>query len=179
MSASGGSSPLPPSPSPLPQSPYQQTYSPQTGLTFAAPPVGAPPATPSPPRKGPPKVAVAVFVIVFVVAILIFSGALDSLLSPSGTPSNQPDVTVTNTSASHTCPVSGSPYETYHFTLVNSGSVNANAAIQFYLNGAAVTSGNYYAAAGTSTPYTETASLGSCPPSGSTYYLSLASVTAA
>ncbi len=177
MSASGGSSPLPPSPSPLPQSPYQQTYSPQTGLTFAAQPA-APPTSPAPPRKGPPKAVAAVFVVIFVVVVLVFSGALDGLLSPSGSSSNQPNVTVTNTSASHTCPVSGSPYETYHFTLVNAGSVNAHAAIQFYLNGAAVTSGSYYAAAGTSTPYTETASLGSCPPSGSTYYLSLVSVTA-
>ncbi len=176
MQPSAGSSPLPPSP--LPPSPYQQTYSPQNGLTFT-PEAAAPPAAQPPTHKRPPKAAVAIFVIVFVMAILIFSGALDSLLNPSGPSPSQPSVQVTNTSASHTCPTSGSPYETYRFTLVNSGSVNANAAIQFYLNGAAVTSGNYYAGAGTSTPYTETAYLASCPPSGSTYYLSVLSVTSA
>ncbi len=178
MQPSGGPTPLPPSPSPLPSSPYQQTYTPEGGLAFSPPPSGAPPTTQPPARKRPPKAAAAVFVIVFVVAILVFSGALDSLFSPSS-PSSQPDVKVTNTSASHTCPLSGSPYETYQFTLVNSGSVNANAAIGFYLNGAQVTSGTYYAPAGASTSYSATASLGSCPPSGSTYYLSLNSVTAA
>ncbi|HYM39495.1 MAG TPA: hypothetical protein VEY12_05035 [Thermoplasmata archaeon] len=177
MQPSGGSSPLPASP--LPPSPYQQTYSPTSGLTFAPSPAGAPPASQPTPRKGPPKVAVVVFVLVFVVAILIFSGALDSLLNPAGSSSNQPSVKVTNTSASHSCPYSGTPTETFLFTLVNSGSVNAAASIGFYLNNAQVTSGTYHAAAGASTPYSVTAYLTSCPPSGSTYYLDVLSVTAA
>lgn len=178
MQPSGGSTPLPPSPSPLPPSPYQQTYTPETGLTFAPSPAGAPPATQPQARKGPPKVVAAVFVIVFVMAILIFSGALDFLTSPAPS-GNQPSVQVTNTSASHTCPASGTPTETYLFTLVNSGSVNAYASIGFYLNGAQVKSGSYYSAMGASTPYSVTATLASCPPSGSTYYLEIVSVSAA
>ncbi len=178
MQPSGGSSPLPASP--LPPSPYQQTYNPQTGLTFTPSSAGVPPASPpSRPRKGPPKVAVVVFVIVFVVAILIFSGALDFLTTPSTPSSNQPSVQVTNTSASHRCPTGGTPTETFLFTLVNGDSVNANAVIGFYLNNAQVMSGTYSAPAGSSTPYTVTANLASCPPSGSTYYLDLVSVTAA
>jgi hypothetical protein len=161
----------------LPPSPYQQTYNPQTGLTFAPASGAAPPAAPPQPRKGPPKVAVAVFVIVFLVAILVFSGALDFLTNPSG--SSSPSVQVTNTSASHRCPTGGVPTETFLFTLVNSDSTNANAAIGFYLNDAQITSGTYSAPAGSSTPYSVTANLASCPPSGSTYYLSLISVTAA
>lgn len=176
MQPSGGSSPLPVSP--LPASPYQQTYTPETGLTFTPSPAGVPPATQPQPRKRPPKIAVAIFVIVLVMAVLIFSGALDSLLNPSGSGSNQPTVKVTNTSASHRCPTGGTPTETFLFTLVNSGSAHANAAIGFYLNDAQVMSGTYYAAAGTSTPYTVTANLASCPPSGSTYYLDLVSVSA-
>lgn len=175
MQPSGGSSPLPASP--LPPSPYQQTYSPETGLTFT-PAQGAVPSAPQPPgRKGPPKAAIAVFVIVFVVAILVFSGALDFLLNPSS--ANQPSVQVTNTSASHACPYSGTPTETFLFTLVNGGSVDAKANIGFYLNDAQVASGTYSAPAGTSTPHAVTAYLSSCPPSGSTYYLDLLSVTAA
>ncbi len=175
MQPSGGTSPLPASP--LPPSPYQQTYNPQTGLTFTPPPAGAPPAAQPQPKKGPPKAAIAVFVIVFVVAILIFSGALDFILNPSS--SNNPSVHVTNTSASHVCPYSGTPTETFLFTLENSGSVNAAATIGFYLNDAQVHSGTYSAPAGASTPYTVTAPLASCPPSGSTYYLELVSVSAA
>ena len=178
MQPSDGSSPLPPSPSPLPASPYQQTYNPQTGLTFSQPGAGAPPAPTPIPKKGPPKAVGAVIVIVFVVVILFFSGALDGLFNSSGSP-NSPTVQVTNTSASHSCPLGGTPKETYLFTLVNSGSVNANAAIGFYLNNAQVTSGTYGAPAGTSTPYSVTAYLASCPPSGSTYYLDLVSVSVA
>ena len=173
MQPSDGSSPLPASP--LPPSPYQQTYSPETGLTFTPPPSGAPPASP-PPRKGPPKAAVAVFVIVLVVAILAFSGFFDFLTgsAPSG-----PTVQVTNTSASHVCPYSGTPTETFLFTLVNGGSVNAAATLGFYLNDAQVHSGTYSAPASASTPYTVTAALASCPPSGTTYHLVLVSVSAA
>ncbi len=178
MDPTGGSTPLPPSPSPLPPSPYQQTYSPQNGLTFTPGSGAAAPAPAPPKRKGPPKaVGVVVFVVVIVV-VLIVSGALDGLFGSGSSPSG-PSVQVTNTSASHTCPYSGSPYETYQFTLVNSGSVNAYASIGFYLNDAEVMSGNYYSAAGTSTPYSVQASLGSCPPSGSTYDLDVISVTAA
>lgn len=175
MQPSGGPSPLPQSP--LPASPYQQTYSPENGLTFSPAAGASPSATPSTPRKGPPKAIAPVFVIVLVVVVLAFSGALDGLFG-SGS-SNSPTVQVTNTSASHTCPLSGAPTETFHFTLVNSGSTNANARIGFYLNDAQVTSGTYSAPSGTSTSYTATAILASCPPSGSTYYLTLISVTAA
>lgn len=176
MQPSGGSSPLPPSP--LPPSPYQQTYSPETGLTFTPSPGAVPPTSQPQPRKGPPKVVGAVVVIVFVAVILVFSGALDGLFG-SGSPSNQPSVQVTNTSASHVCPYGATPTETFLFTLVNSGSANAAATIGFYLNDAQVTSGTYSAPAGTSTPYSATANLASCPPSGSTYYLDLLSVAAA
>ncbi len=179
MLASGGSSPLPPSPSPLPASPYEQTYNPQTGLTFTPQQAPVPPAVQPPRKKGPPKAVAVVVVIVFVTVILVFSGALDGLINPSGSSSSGPSVQVANTSASHTCPYSGSPYETYQFTLVNSGSVNAYASIGFYLNNAQVMNGNYFSAAGTSTPYSVQASLASCPPSGSTYYLDLISVNAA
>ena len=178
MQPSGGSSPSPLPASPLPPSPYQQTYSPASGLTFTQTPGAAPSAPPSPPRKGPPKALAPVFVIVVVVAALAFSGALDGLFGSSGS-SNQPAVKVTNTSASHSCPISGAPTETFRFTLVNSGSANANAQIGFYLNDAQVQSGTYRAPAGASTPYAVTAILASCPPSGSTYYLNLISVTAA
>ncbi len=180
MQPSGGSSPLPASPSPLPPSPYQQTYNPQTGLTFTAPDAaaGAPPASTPPRKKGPPKALAPLIVIVFVVVILFFAGAFDGLFGSSGS-SLQNNVQVTNTSASHTCPYSGTPKETYLFTLVNSGSVDANVALGFYLNDAQVTSGTYSAPAGTSTPYTVVAYLSSCPPSGSTFYLDLVSVTAA
>lgn len=176
MEPSGGSSPLPSSP--LPASPYQQNYSAENGLTFT-PASGGVPAAPSPaPRKAAPKPAIVVFVIVLVMIVLVVSGALDGLFGSSGS-TNAPTVQVTNTSASHACPYSGSPTETFLFTLVNSGSVNANANIGFYLNNVQVTSGTYYAAAGTSMPYSVTANLGSCPPSGSTYYLDVLSVTAA
>ncbi len=176
MQPSGGSSPLPSSP--LPPSPYQQTYSPETGLTFSQAPTGAPPSAPATsPRKGPPKAIAPVIVIVVVVAALAFSGVFDGLFGPSGG-SNTPTVQVTSTSASHTCPAYAAPTETFHFTLVNSGSTDANARIGFYLNDAQVTSGTYSAPAGLSTSYTATAILGSCPPSGSTYYLDLISVTA-
>ncbi len=176
MQPSGGPSPLPASP--LPPSPYQQTYSPENGLTFTPTGGAAAPTPTPPPKKGPPKIAGVVFVIVFVTVVLVFSGALDGLFG-AGTPSNQPAVQVTNTSASHICPNGGTPTETFLFTLVNSGSVNANADIGFFLNDAQVTSGTYYAAAGTSTPYSVTANLAACPPSGSTYYLHLGSVNAA
>ena len=178
MQPSGGSSPLPPSPSPLPPSPYQQTYSPETGLTFAPAAGAAPSASPSPPRKGPPKAIAPVIVILVVVVALVFSGALDGLFGSSGS-SNTPTVQVTNTSASHSCPTNAAPTETYHFTLVNSGSTNANARIGFYLNDAQVTSGTFSAPAGLSTSYTTTATLASCPPSGSTFYLDVLSVTVA
>ncbi len=176
MQPSGGSS-LPPSPSPLPPSPYQQTYDPQTGMTFTPTSAAAPPASTPTPRKGPPKAVGVVFVIVIVVAAMAFAGVFDGLFGSSG--SSGPSVQVTNTSASHVCPYGGTPTETFVFTLVNGGSVNANAAIGFYLNDAQVHSGSYNAPAGTSTPYTVTAPLASCPPSGSTYYLDLISVTAA
>lgn len=178
MQPSGGQSPPPLPQSPLPPSPYQQALQNQSTTPFPFQPAGAAAAPQAPPRKGPPKVAVAVFVIVFVVAILVFSGALDFLTNPSPS-GNQPSVQVTNTSASHRCPTSGAPTETFLFTLVNSGSMNANAAIGFYLNDAQVTSGMYSSLAGTSTPYSVTATLSSCPPSGSTYYLDVLSVTAA
>ena len=166
--------------SPLPPSPYQQMYTPENGLTFTPSTGNAPPPAAQPkPRKGPPKAVAAVVVIVFVVVILVFSGALDFLTNPSGSSPNKPSVQVTNTSASHTCPYGGTPIETFLFTLVNSGSMNANASIGFYLNAVQVMGGTYYAAAGTSTPYSVTANLASCPPSGSTYYLNLVSVTAA
>ena len=174
MEPSGGQTPLPLPPSPFEQAtapPSSGSYPFQTAGTVG--PVGAPA---SPPKKGPPKAAGAVFVIVLVAAILAFSGVLDGLFAPSG--SNQPNVQVTNTSASHTCPYGGTPVETYHFTLVNGGSVNAQATIGFYLNDARVQSGTYQAPAGSSTPYTVTAYLTACPPSGSTYYLDLVSVSA-
>src|SRR5574340_594963 len=166
MQPSGGpSSTLPPSP--LPPSPYPPTLQTQSATPNPFQPTGLASAPQGPHRKGPPKAAAAVFVIVFVVVILVFSGALDSLTNP-GPSANQPNVKVTNTSASHSCPVSGVPTETFLFTLVNSGSVNAAATIGFYLNDAQVTSGTYTSLAGTSTPYSVTASLSSCPPSGST-----------
>ncbi len=172
MQASSGPSPLPASP--LPPSPYQQTYNPETGVTFT-PAAAAPPASQPPPKKAAPKVAAVVFVIVIVTAILAFSGALDGLFNPA---SGGPNVQVTNTSASHRCPLSSAPTETFLFTLVNSDSADANVQLGFYLNDAQVHSGTYSAPSGTSTPYTETVILASCPPSGSTYYLDLVSVTA-
>lgn len=175
MQPSGGSSPLPASP--LPPSPYEQTYNPQTGITFTPSSANAPsPSLSAPQRKGPPKAVGVVFGVIFVVVILAVSGVFDGLFGSSGS-SNSPTVDVTNTSASHLCPISGAPTETFRFTLVNSGAANANAQIGFYLNDAQVHSGTYSAPSGTSTPYTETVILGSCPPSGSTYYLKLVSVT--
>ncbi len=178
MQPSGGSSTLPPPPSPLPPSPYQQTYSPEAGLTFTSSSAAAPPASQPSPRKGPPKPAIAIFVIVLVTVILAFSGALDFLFDPAGS-SISDSVHVTNTSASHTCPYGGTPRETFLFTLLNSGSVDASASIGFFLNDAQVHSGTYQAPAGSSTPYSVTAYLTSCPPSGSTYYLDVVSITAA
>ena len=176
MPPSGGQSPLPASP--LPPSPYQQTYSPETGLTFTPAPNAAPPVSPPPKRKtAAAKIAPVVFILALFLVILAATGALDGLFS-SGS-SNGPTVRVTSTSASHTCPYSGAPYETFLFTLVNGGSVDAVATIGFYLNDVQVQSGTYRAPAGASTPYTVTASLSSCPPSGSTYYLQLVSVAAA
>lgn len=176
MQPSGGSSPLPSSP--LPPSPYQQTYSPETGLTFTPAPNAASPVSPPPkPKKVAAKVAPVVFIVAIVLVVLAATGAFDGLFS-SGS-SNGPSVQVTSTSASHTCPYSGAPYETFRFTLVNGGAVNAVATIGFYLNDAQVYSGTYSAPAGASTPYTVTAALASCPPSGSTYYLKLVSVGAA
>ncbi len=174
MQPSGGSTPLPASP--LPPSPYQQTYNPETGITFApsSAPAGSAPA--SPPRKGPPKAVGVIFVVVIVVVAMAAAGVFDGLFGSSS--SNPPTVQVTNTSASHVCPYGGAPTETYRFTLVNGGSVDANAQIGFYLNDAEVHSGTYPAPSGTSTPYVETVVLGSCPPSGSTYYLDLVSVNA-
>lgn len=175
MQPSGGSTPLPPSP--LPPPPYQQTYSPETGLSFTPAAASAPAAPQAAHRKTPAKViGPIIFVIVFSVAILAGLGVFDPLFNPAGT---QPSVRVTQTSASHTCPLSGAPTETFLFTLVNDGSIHAYASIGFYLNDAQVTSHTYYAAVGTSTPYSITASLASCPPVGSTFYLDILSVTAA
>ncbi len=177
MDPTGGSTPLPPSPSPLPPSPYQQTYTPESGLTFG-PSAASPPPVSTPVKKGPPKAIGVVVIIVFVMVILVVSGALDGLFA--STPSStQPNVSVTSTSASHTCPTSGTPIETYRFTLVNSDTVNAAVTLGFYLNSVQVMSGTYGAPAGTSTPYVVTANLASCPPSGSTYYLSVVSIAAA
>lgn len=179
MQPSGGSSPLPASP--LPASPYQQTYTPESGLTFTPTPSSAPSTlstATSTRKKGAPPAVGAVIVIVIVVAALAFSGVFGDLFGSSGT-SNTPNVKVSSSSASHSCPYGGTPTETFLFTLLNSDTVNANAAIGFYLNGARVTSGTYGAPAGTSTSYSATAYLSSCPPSGSTYYLTVDSVTAA
>lgn len=178
MQPSDGQSPLPSSP--LPPSPYQQTYSPETGLTFSPTPSALPPASPPPPkpRKVAAKVAPVVFIIAIFLVILAAAGELNFLFDPSGS-SNGPTVQVTSTSASHVCPYSGTPTETFLFTLVNGGSVDAVATIGFYLNDVQVHSGTYSAPAGASTPYTVTAGLASCPPSGSTYYLKLVSVSAA
>lgn len=181
MQPSDGSSPLPASP--LPPSPSQAWYESQIasqapGPAPAAGTLAVPAPVPPAKRKGPPPAVGVVFVVVIVVMALFLSGALDGLFG-SGSSGNSPSVQVTNTSASHACPYSGTPTETYLFTLVNSGSVNANAQIGFYLNGVQVYGGTYYSAAGTSTPYQVTADLASCPPSGSTYYLSVVSVTAA
>lgn len=180
MQPSGSQSPLPSSP--LPPSPIQAWYESQIGAQVPgqAPAVAPPSPPPAKPvaRKGPPPAAIAVFVIFIVVIVLVLSGALDFLINPSGS-SNQPTVQVSNTSASHVCPLSSSPTETFLFTLTNTGSMDASVTIGFYLNDAQVKSGTYYAAIGSSTPYTETATLSSCPPSGSTYYLDLLSVTAA
>lgn len=181
MQPSGGSTPLPLPPSPFEQSstsPSPGSSTPPGSGSYQFQPVGPVGKPASPAKKRPSKAAGPVFVIVIVVAVLAFSGAFDGLFGSSGS-SNQPSVQVTNTSASHACPYLGTPTETFLFTLVNSGSVNARAAIGFYLNDAQVYSGTYQAPAGTSTPYSVTASLSSCPPSGTTYYLRLVSVTAA
>ena len=175
MQPSGGSSPLPASP--LPPSPYQQTYSPETGLTFTPTQAAAPSAPPASRKKGPPKALGPLIVIVIVVVALVASGALDGLFGSAGS-TNGPNVKVSSSSASHSCPYGGTPTETFLFTLTNSDTVNANAAIGFYLNDVRVTSGTYSAPAGTSRSYSATAYLSSCPPSGSTYYLTLDSVTA-
>ncbi len=181
MEPSGGSSPLPASP--LPPSPNQAWYESQLASQAPgqAPPSGAlatPAPTPPPKRKGPHPAVGVVFVLVIVVVALALSGALDGLFG-SGSSGTNPNVSVTNTSASHVCPYSGTPTETYLFTLVNNGNTNAAVSLGFYLNDAQVYSGTYSAPAGTSTPYTVTAPLSSCPPSGSTYYLDVLSVTAA
>ncbi len=180
MQPSGGQSPLPSSP--LPPSPSQAWYESQIasqvpGQVPPAPSPAQPPAKP-PVRKGPPPAAIAVFVIFIVVIVLVLSGALDFITNPSGS-SNPATVKVTNTSASHVCPLSSAPTETFLFTLTNTGSVDATATIGFYLNDAQVKSDTYFAAVGSSTPYSVTATLSSCPPSGSTYYLDLVSVIAA
>lgn len=181
MQPSDGSSPL--LASPLPPSPSQAWYESQIASQVpgqAPSPVGLAAPVPPPPskRKGPPAIVGVVFVIFVVVIALVLSGALDGLFG-SGSSSSTPTVKVTNTSASHTCPVSGTPTETFLFTLTNTGSVDASATIGFYLNSAQVTSRTYTAVVGSSTPYSVTAALASCPPSGTTYYLDVLSVTAA
>ncbi len=181
MQPSDGSSPLPASP--LPPSPSQAWYESQIASPGPgqAPPAGTlatPVPTPPPKRKGPHPIVGVVFVIFVVVIALVLSGALDGLFG-SGSSGTNPNVSVSNTSASHVCPYSGTPTETYLFTLVNNGNTNAAVSIGFYLNDAQVYSGTYSAPAGASTPYTVTTPLSSCPPSGSTYYLDVLSVTAA
>lgn len=180
MQPSDGSSPLPASP--LPPSPSQAWYESQIasqapGQMPPSAPLASVPASP-PKRKGPPAIVGVFFVIFVVVIALVLSGALDGLFG-SGSSGTTPTVKVTNTSASHVCPLSGTPTETFLFTLVNTGSVDASATIGFYLNDAQVTSRTYTSTVGSSTPYSVTAALGSCPPQGSTYYLDLLSVTAA
>lgn len=174
----------PPPTSPLPASPLPPT----PDQVFNPTPSGSPPAAPlpSPPivasprrRKWLSNLLGVLFVVVIVVVVLAATGELDFLFSPSGSSASQPSIKITNTSASHRCPSSAAPTETFLFTLVNTGSMNASAMIGFYLNDAQVTSGTYFAAVGSSTPYTVTATLASCPPSGSTYYLKLVSVAAA
>ena len=174
--------PPPPSPlaaSPLPPTPEQAFNPTPSGSVVPAPLPTSPAVAPPRRRKWLSGLLGVLFVVVIVVVILAATGELDFLFSPSDSSGNQASVKVTNTSASHRCPASGAPTETFLFTLVNTGSVNASATVGFYLNDAQVTSGTYFAAVGSSTPYTVTANLASCPPSGWTYYLKLVSVAPA
>lgn len=180
MQPSGGPPPTSPLPaSPLPPTPDQVFNPTPSGSPFPASLPPSPSAAPPPRRKRLSNLLAVLFVVVILVVILAATGELDFLFSPSDSSASQAAVKITNTSASHRCPASGTPTETFLFTLVNTGSVNASATIGFYLNDAQVTSGTYLAAVGSSTPYTVTTNLASCPPSGSTYYLELVSVTVA
>ncbi len=166
-----GTSPQPPSQQ-QPYQPYPQQYPPPYGYPQPLAPVGPPPP------KGRSTAGIVIGVIVIIVVLVIAAIVLLNFLRTSpASPTAQPNVNVTNTGATYSCPLFGTPSETFSFTLVNSGNGNGYAMVGFYVNGVQVTSNNYYAAAGSSTPYTITASLSSCPGTGSTYDIEVLSVT--
>ncbi len=172
--------PPPPAQPPGPHSPYQfqgQPPGPYAPYTY---PQATPGPMPPPQPKGRSTTAIVaavvlIIVVVVVAAIVLFNFFRTSPASPTATP----NVNVTNTSGTYSCPVFGTPAMTWSFTLVNSGNANAYADLGFYLNDVLVTSNSYYAPAGSSASYTETGSLSTCPSSGATYYIQVLSVTQA
>ncbi len=121
-------------------------------------------------------VAVIVVIVVVVIAAIVL---VNFLRTSTSSPTAQPNVNITNSGATYSCPLFGTPSETFTFTLVNSGNAAAYATVGFYVNSVQVTSNNYYASAQSSTPYTQSVSLSSCPGSSSTYDIEVLSVTPA
>ncbi len=168
----------PPSQPPQPYQPYPQQQPSQYPPPYPYP--QQPTAQPYPPPKNRSTVGIVVAIVVVVVVVIIAAIVLLNFLRTSpASPTAQPNVNVTNTSGSYSCPLFGTPSETFTFTLVNSGNANAYATVGFYVNSQQVTTNNYYAAAGSSQSYTVTVSLSSCPGSSSTYYVDVLSVTPA
>jgi hypothetical protein len=123
------------------------------------------------------KIAIALVAVLIVAVVSLM--AINFLRTSTSSPVAQPNVHVTNTAATYTCPAFSSPTETFSFTLVNSGNANAYVSVGFYSNGQLVDTNNYYAQAGSSLDHRITAPLGSCPSSGSTYDIQIMSVTTA
>ncbi len=169
-----GSPPQPSSQPQQPYGPYPQQYPPPY------PYPQQPPVRPLPPPKGRSTAAIVVAIVVVIVVVVIAAlVVLNFLRTSPASPTAQPNVNVVNTSATYSCPFLSSPYETFTFTLVNSGNANAYADVGFYVDSQLVTSNSYYAPAGSSNSYTQSVTLMSCPSSGSTYYIELLSVTPA
>lgn len=170
MQPVGGQQPS--SQQPQPQQPYPPQYPPP--YPYPQPLV----TPPQPPHRS--TAAIVVAIVVVIAAVIIAAIVLVNFLRTSpASPTAQPNVNVTNTSGSSSCPFLGTPSMTFSFTLVNSGNANAYATVGFYLNSQQVTSNNYFTAAGTSTPYTISVTLSACPATGSTYSISILSVTPA
>jgi hypothetical protein len=121
-------------------------------------------------------VAIIVVIVVVVIAAIVL---INFLRTSPASPTASPNVNVTNLGATASCPLFSQASVTFSFNLVNSGNANAYATIAFYEQGSQVSSNQYYAAAGSNTPYTAQVPVSSCPPNGFSFNIVVASVTAA
>ena len=161
----------PQQPAPQYQQPYPQ-YPPPYQPQYYPPPPPQPKGT----STAGKVVAVVVVIVVLVIAIIVLANFFRT--SPAS-PTATPNVNVTNLGATASCPLFSQASVTFSFNLVNSGSANAYATVDFYEQGSMVGSNQYYAAAGSNTPYTMQVPVSSCPPNGFSFNIAVGTVTPA